>query len=237
MEWAYGITTVPSRRHELFPRTLASLRKAGFDKPRIFVDGDKDGASWVREFGLETVCRYPIIRPFGNWLLSLQELCIRQPKADRYALFQDDFLTYKNLRGYLEECNYKGKEYWNLYTFPDNFQRVPTEQHKPKICWFPSNQLGLGAVALVFDRTTALALLSNRMFLQRPEDAERGHKNIDGGIVHCLKRLGWREYVHYPSLVYHTGDKSSRGGGKQPQTPCFFGEDFDAMELVKHLKR
>ena len=42
MKWAYGITTVPSRRENLFERTLQSLAVAGFDNPRLFVDGVDD---------------------------------------------------------------------------------------------------------------------------------------------------------------------------------------------------
>jgi hypothetical protein len=96
--WAYGVTTVPSRRNDLLPETLCSLCEAGFDAPRLFVDGDNDPKGWEREFGLETTCRYPTIRTHGNWILALSELFIREPHAERYALFQDDLITYRNLR-------------------------------------------------------------------------------------------------------------------------------------------
>src|SRR5579872_2050280 len=32
LAWAYGVTTVPARRDTLLPRTLASLRQAGFEQ-------------------------------------------------------------------------------------------------------------------------------------------------------------------------------------------------------------
>ncbi len=233
-KWAYGITTVPSRRESLFPRTLASLKLAGFDKPRLFVDGDVDG-SWYRShgLGLEITCRYPAIRTYGNWILSLIELYIREPTADRYAIFQDDFVTYVNLREYLDKCIYPEKGYLNLYTFPSNQQLAPAG----KTGWYLSNQMGRGAVALVFSVGAVRTLLTNQAsvdhLVERPQDAHRGHKAVDGGIVTALKKAEWKEYVHNPSLVQHTGIVSSMGNPQQLLAPSFRGENYNAMDLLK----
>src|SRR5688572_9885654 len=102
LKWAYGITTVSQRRQKYLPTTLSSLQKAGFDKPVLFVDDCPNTALWRDEFKLEVVPRFPRIRTFGNWTLALLELTIREPYADRYALFQDDLVTYPHLRQYLE---------------------------------------------------------------------------------------------------------------------------------------
>ncbi len=40
--WMYGVTTTPTREEDLFPRTLASLKNAGFDNPWLFIDGCDD---------------------------------------------------------------------------------------------------------------------------------------------------------------------------------------------------
>src|SRR3954465_7467772 len=86
--WAYGITTVPERRYDLLPRTIHSLARGGFDLPRLFIDGhEKSYHEWDT---LPQTIRYPAIRTMGNWLLGLWELYIREPAADRYAIFQDD---------------------------------------------------------------------------------------------------------------------------------------------------
>jgi len=261
IKWAYGVTTVPSRRAELLPLTLRSLSAAGFDKPKLFVDGSpsSDAASWESEFGLEVVTRYPAIRCHGNWVLSLYELFIRNPTADRYALFQDDFVTYKNLRKYLEACPYPGvvpdgtgkykpatpgvtPGYWNLYTFPENQQRFPMEglTGRRKYGWMESNQCGLGAVALVFSREAVIAVIGSRHMTERPMDPERGWKKVDGGIVESMVKAndagittGWREYVHHPSLVQHIGRVSTVSNPPHQQAPSFRGEEFDAMELIR----
>lgn len=227
MTWAYGITTVPSRLKDLFPRTLKSLQLAGFDQPHIFVDGEPDDYS---SLGTSFTVRIPNVRTAGNWVLSLYELYIRNPQADRFAIFQDDFVTSLNLRMYLDCCNYPDKGYWNLYTFPCNQRLCP--EGKTYQGWYPADQYGKGAVALVFNREAVCTLLSNRQLVDRPQDENRGHKAIDGGIVDVMTTLGWIEYVHNPSLVQHTGLVSSMGNKRHPTADSFQGEDFDLMTLV-----
>lgn len=225
MTWAYGITTVPSRLNDLFPRTLASLATAGFDSPRIFIDGAKDASDYDR-FGLETTVRHPAIRTVGNWLLSMGELYIRNPTADRFAIFQDDFVTYKNLRAYLERSTMPEQGYLNLYTFPSNQQLAKGEG------WYASNQFGRGAVALVFNRLGVQTLLSHTHMIQKVTDPQRGHKSVDGAIITAMQAAGWKEYVHNPSLVQHTGDVSSMRNTPHPKATSFRGEEFNALELL-----
>lgn len=227
MKWAYGVTTVPMRRRTTLPKTLASLQAAGFDKPWLFVDGDQNADLWAKEFGLEVTTRHPNIRVFGNWFLSAHELMIREPHADRYAVFQDDFVTYPNLRKYLESCEYPEAGYWNLYTFPANQTLAPKSEG-----WFLSNQRGLGAVALVFNRKVLEAILTTQHMIERPKDTARGWRNVDGGIVTGANKAGVKEYVHHPSLVQHIGDVSAMANRQHPKAESFRGEDFDAMTLA-----
>ena len=229
MGWAYGLTTVPERRDNLFLRTLTSLAKAGFDQPRLFIDGCKCPTQYEK-YGLEVTTHYPNLRTAGNWVLSLYELYIRNPEADRFAIFQDDFVTGLNLRQYLDCCEYPEQGYWNLYTFPANQKLCP--EGKTYQGWYPADQYGKGAVALVFNRETVCTLLSQRMLVNRPQDVNRGHKAIDGGIVDALSPLGFVEYVHNPSLVQHTGLVSSMSNKRHPTAETFPGENFDFMDLV-----
>lgn len=232
MRWMYGITTVPSRRHNLFPRTLASLRAGGFDKPHLFIDGEPDGSSWGREFGLEVTARGTNVRTAGHWYLSMIELYVRNPHADRFAIFQDDFVTVKNLRQYLEQAPYPEKSYLNLYTFPRNEhygRNRPQPESQP---WFRTRQTGLGAVALVFSRLALQTLLSSPRVIERPMHPTKGHRSVDGGIVWAMKERGWSEFCHLPSLVQHTGDESSMGNRKHPHAATFPGEEFNALTFL-----
>lgn len=247
MKWSYGVTTTIERKETTLPRTLASLAAGGFPTPRLFVDACNCPSEYA-EFGLEVSCRYPRIRTMGNWWLGLVELYTREPAADFYAMFQDDLVTYVNLRQYLESCSYPTRGYLNLYTVPNN-ENIPSRPKVDGPVWYPSNQCGVGALALVFDREAVISLLKSAHWINRPQDLVRGWRAIDGGIVTALQYAGWKEYVHYPSLVQHTGEQSTcespqcgaphfegvgpiaiKGLAAMPRS--FKGEDFDASTMI-----
>ena len=237
IRWAYGVTTVKERVDTLLPRTLQSLKAAGFDNPRLFVDDVCD----VTKFDLEFTLRTPRIKTFGNWSLGLMELLVRHPEADRYAMFQDDFATYKNLRQYLERVPYPEKGYLNLYTFPSNQLLAPD-----RIGWYEARELtsgntyhgkkqqtGRGAVALVFSKEAVVALLSEPHFVTKPLNVANPWKRVDGCVVTAMNKAGWREYVHNPSLVQHTGDVSSMDNPTHLKATSFRRGDYDALDLLK----
>lgn len=236
MRWSYGVTTVHHRRHTLLPKTLASLANGGFDRPRLFVDGCRDPLEWEKQFNLEVKGHWPYIRTYGNWILSAWELYIRNPLSDMFAIFQDDLICVKNLRQYLERCRYPRGGYLNLYTFPDNQSLVPFREGKYLNGLWPSNQLGYGAVGLVFNREALSTLLAHRHTVERLVAAHRSFSSVDGCVVTALSDRhlgppGWKEYIHSPSLLQHTGEQSTMGHGKQALAQTFPGEDFDALSL------
>jgi hypothetical protein len=230
VKWAYGVTTVPRRRDTYLPRTLDCLKSGGFNTPRLFIDGGGDSDSWEREFGLEvTLHGGKPVRAFGNWVCALWELWCRDPEADRFAIFQDDVLCPKNLRWYLDRYELDQNEhvYWNLFTFPPPRQ-VP-KPHPTFTGFTRSDQMGRGALALVFPRGAVIDLLGCRFMADRV-NSRNGHRNIDGKVVDSLRPLGYEERVHFPSLVQHVGDESTLGnvyGG----APDFPGMNFDCLSL------
>lgn len=237
MKWVYAVTTVPSRVEDLLPRTLESLERAGFGSPTLCVDGSRDYTKYLH-YGLQITMRYPRVRVAGNWILSLWELYLREPEMDRYAIFQDDFVTYRNLRQYLDQCLYPEKGYWNLFTFMENDVKIVGV---PKGTWVLSSQNGRGAVGIVLNREATITLLGHPHLSKRLQNTQRGKEpnsrrgweKIDGGIVESFRAAGWQEWVHCPSLIQHTGDKSACGSRGMPIAKSFLGEDFDAMELLE----
>jgi len=230
MEWSYGVTTVPSRLNTTLPVTLESLKLAGFETPRLFID-DCEDASEFKKLDLPITSHWPRMHVNGNWILSVIELYLRQPEAQRYAIFQDDFVTYRNLRQYLEQVPYPENGYCNLYTVP-RYERAGA-QHKG---WFKAiPQYGIGAVALVFTRDAVKALFDNRHMIDKmhgPDPVKR-IKSVDGGIVSAMNKSGWYEYVHMPSLVQHIGDVSAAGNDQSKKPRSFRGESYDALEMLR----
>jgi len=196
------------------------------------VDGEQYPESWADDFDLAVTARWPAIRTHGNWVLALLEMTVRDPDADRYMIAQDDAVMVMNLRAYLDACPMDGSSYRNLYTYPDN-EEVARVIAMVDRGWFPTNQLGKGAVALVFDRLTAIKLVTSLHMAERPAHPAKGSRSIDGGIVTAMTKAGVIEECHIPSLVQHVGDISTMGNRAHPQAPSFPGESFDAMELLK----
>lgn len=230
MQWAYGVTTVPQRLEDLLPRTLASLAAAGFDKPHIFVDGH-NGQGFKGLEGYTATIRNPGVKTAGNWMLSALELTIRDPHADRYAIFQDDIVCCRGLREYLEACPYPERGYLNLYTYSLN------ERENKAKGWYAAPRAGKGALALVFDRAAIVALLTSDYMMRRHQSLT-GWQAIDGGIFDAMNvhtSPTYPEYVHYPSLIQHTGSLSTMGNTNciYSSAPSFVGEQYNALDLLK----
>ena len=232
MLWSYGMTCVPSRLNTTALKTLRALTAAGFESPRLFVDGP--GGIPEPYCHLEVTQHVPRLRTFGNWVTAAWELYIRSPRADRYAIFQDDFVTYQNLRLYLEKSPYPKNSYLNLYVYPSKHNDKERD-----IGWFEAEQKGLGAVALVFDNRSMRQLLQAMHLVDRPFNAygtKKEYKSVDGAIVTALNKANIKEYCHNPSLVQHIGMQSSMGNGVHPQAKTFRGETYNALSLVPSIK-
>lgn len=250
LRWSYGVTTCAKRVTDLLPAAVQSLAAAGFGEPHLFVDGVHPqhwNAGVIPEpvRRLNCTLRYPAVRTVGNWYAALVDLYYRDPRADRYALFQDDLEASAGVRAYLDACPWPGKAYLNLYTVPENtpagLRAMNYPCHVPDGFegWYPSNQRGRGAVALVFDPEAMLTLLSAPHFVRRAKNRCREdraesypHHNLDGGIVEAMTQAGFTEYVHSPSLVQHLGRESSMGSRPQPSAADYRGPAFDAMTLA-----
>lgn len=226
------MTTVPERRLLTLPRTLQSLVAAGFPEYRLFVDGDRDMSQWPSD----VTFRYPRVGPLGNWYLALLELYIRSPACERYAIFQDDLVAVRGLREYLDQCSFPERGYWNLFTFLDNgrvnrpgWQESPISSDDPR----STDQGGRGALGLVFSREGVQLLLSSRSLANKPASVDHPRDKIDGGIVAAMNLVGWREHVHNPSLLLHTGTLTSvqepekMGKVWKSNASTFPGEDVD----------
>src|SRR5260370_33836022 len=215
MNWTYGVTTVPERKHTV-KTTLTSLAAAGFDAPFVFVDGTY--SNFLMDYlSSNVVWRTPRIGAWGNWFLGLWELWLRNPDADRFAMFQDDILCVKNLRDYLDRVwpsgNYvRGNDsllpykrvrncYINLYTSLNN------EQVVAGTCvgtWHESSEIGgrnderlqtgRGALALIFDRAGVEVILSSSWTRRKHLSTSPRHQkaNINGGVINTMNTTGVR---------------------------------------------
>jgi hypothetical protein len=218
--WTYGVTTVASRLHSLLPQTLESLAVAGFEQPRVFVDG----CNGLRD---RWTYRGEVLGPFGNWILALAELYIRSPACHYYALFQDDILACRRLREYLSAQKLPECAYWNLYTAGPNEPKTDrigngTTTRTGIEGWKEGSKIndrgdqsGIGALGLVFNRQGVQALLTSPTIVVKPSSAIKPRTNLDGAIVTAMNKAGFRELVHVPSLLQHVGQRTTIQGPKR----------------------
>lgn len=122
--------------------------------------------------------------------------------AERIAIFEDDIAACSGLREYLDRQPLPEHRYWNLLTHDENL----LERRSVDSGWFESNQLGRGACGLVFDRKGVDELLRAAHFVRAPAD---NRTMADAVVIETFRALGYRELVHYPSLLQHTGYKST----------------------------
>lgn len=262
IKWAYGVTTVygtpdnvPERIDDQLPSTLNSLSDAGFGNPRLFVDGGTE--EQYKHFGLQVTTRNPKVRAYANWYMSLLELFMRNPDAQRFAIFQDDIKCVRNLRHYLDQLPFPQKGYLNLTTFweseaiignqtpigiaPAAPQRLNNGQPKRPNSLGVIPQHGRGALGLVFDREGVLVLLRHPHMTNRVMPDKQGHipdrayRMIDGAVIEAMNNAGYTEYVHNPSLVQHAGTTSTITGrkwGAKAISKSFPGEQFDCLSLL-----
>jgi hypothetical protein len=153
----------------------------------------------------------------------MQHLYSVFPKANRFALFEDDLDTCTNLRRYLEQQDLLDKVYWNLLTHDCNLALTGPEEG-----WHESNQRGLGALGLVFSRHGVQDLLTSPDFHNR---IRNGRHAADGMVIDVLKPLGYKEWIHNPSLLQHIGMKSTLGHKYGPMKG-FRGTAYDPTVLL-----
>jgi hypothetical protein len=207
--WAVGVTTAPRDRPTL-DECLASLARAGWSNPRLFVDADAPVPG--RAAALPRTTRHDRAGAWPNYLLALHELVLREPRADAFMLVQDDcaFHDDESLRDYLERhvlWPEPGPGVVSLY--------CASAYTRPEAGWHALEQpWGWGALAFVFPNAVARAILLDAgVFEHRRTGRSHGLAHIDVVIGSWAARRGVPIWFPCPSLVQHVGEVSSLWSG------------------------
>jgi hypothetical protein len=201
--WAVGVTTSP-RKEPTLDRCLHSLIRAGWERPRLFVDG---GTQLVDgQTDLPVTYREEKVGAWSNFYLALLELLMRQPDADAYLLVQDDALFYdgQNVREYLESSLWPDSDVAavSLYCPQPYTRRQPG--------WYALDGLWVwGAQAFVFSNSAARQFAVDQQVFEHRWAGWRTDAQIDVLIGNWARRLGRRVHYPVPSLVQHIGQTST----------------------------
>lgn len=199
MRWAVGITTAP-REVPTLDRCLESLQRAGWQQPRLFVDGRID-----RPYDLPVTLRDPAVGAWPNYYLALMELLQREPDADALMVVQDDAVFYD--RVYLKDC--LDQVLWladppglvSLYC-SSAYTMTQSGWHRCAERW------NWGALAIVFPRALAVRFLTDEQALEHRWQPY-GDRYIDDVIGDFCIRHDIPIHYPCPSLVQHIGESST----------------------------
>ena len=202
--WSVGITT-SRRRIPTLEQCAQSVRRAGWEEPVLFVDGDMEIPKSLSK--LPSCRRIPAVGAFPNYALSLMELFMRDPHADAYMMLQDDalFPGTSVVRQYLEEVLWLGKTpgIVSLYCSTEYQQQV-SGWHRFNVPWI------WGAVAFIFSNEVVRAWLTSPLvYDHRALANNEGLSKIDVMIGLFSQSTGVSIHYPSPSLVQHIGTIST----------------------------
>jgi hypothetical protein len=202
--WSVGITT-SRRRIPTLEQCVHSVRRAGWESPVLFIDGDMEIPESLS--GLPSCRRIPNVGAFPNYALSLMELFMRDPHADAYMMLQDDavFPGTSAVRSYLEDV------LW-LEEIPGIVSLYCSTEYQQQIAgWYRFDAPWVwGAVAFIFSNEMARAwLASSRVCDHRALVNDQGLSKIDVMIGQFCQSKGVPIHYPSPSLVQHIGTIST----------------------------
>ncbi len=193
--WAVAVITAPRTRNTI-QKCIRSLELAGWDSGLVFSEPNqtiKSTSNWPVTY------RASKIGIFGNFILGLYELFIRNIEADAFLIVQDDMVASLDLRQKLESWFWTTTEPHIISLFsPD---AVDTE---PGLGWSSSNFYRGGPNALVLSHETVQALLTSMIHFRYYAYAKTEESTFDDlGIFHWAKMHNFETLYCKPSLMHH----------------------------------
>ncbi|WP_165070055.1 glycosyltransferase family protein [Paludisphaera rhizosphaerae] len=232
--WAVGVTTAPRRRPTL-DGCLDGIVRAGWDAPRLFLDGTVRIPA--RHAHLPTSWREEAVGAWPAWFLSLTELIVQRPEADAYLMIQDDVALHDHepLRDYLERVLWPG----------DRPGLVSLFHIGPEATWgwrLNVDPNRLSAQALLFPPDLARALVADPTVVRAVLDSSADHHTPIPDVLNIwLARRSIDCWHTTPSLVQHVGDVSAiwdeAALTSDRRAPWFTGGVDEAFALEEDLAR
>ncbi|WP_339733796.1 hypothetical protein [uncultured Gimesia sp.] len=186
-------------------QTIASIKKAGWDRLQIFAEPDVEIPEYFDDLIIGQ--RNERLGAFPNWYLSLTEMVLREPKAEAYLICQDDVLFTENIREYLEYRLWPASEIGVVSIYcPSHYQQQTT----PGFIREDRGWKSWGALAYIFSNPSARSLLSDSVVLNhRGFGPAEGMHHIDAVVGLWCERQQLPYFVHSPSLAQHIGETST----------------------------
>ncbi|HUT94804.1 MAG TPA: glycosyltransferase [Thermoguttaceae bacterium] len=222
LAWAVGVLTAPRGRPTLH-RTLNSLQEAGFPSVHVFAEP----GSWIpQEFRkLPVTTHGQELGNLGNFFTSLVALYMMNPRADCYALFQDDVEAARGLRRWCD-CEFWPEDAGLVSLFTSRVYSDDAAGWRVlKLGFFRT----YGAQALVFRRDVLEQFLTDgASFRYRKMQAD----GDDAVVGEWATRAGIGIAYHTPSLVQHVGTAAAISGPGHGVGRASHADAVDSVEQI-----
>lgn len=200
-KWAIGITIAP-RKYPTLPKTLKALKAAGWDTGIIFAEPGSYidcGPNWPY------VHRFKQTGIFGNWMLGLYELFIRNIDADAFFMIQDDIVLAPGTRQYLENALWFTDQPHLVSLFgPNAIDKDPSNG------WRSSLAYAGGPNSIIMSHETVQEILSSLVPLRYYGVRNQQKVSFDDlGIFVLMSHNEWPVFYPKPSLGDHIGHQST----------------------------
>ena len=200
--WAVGVTTAP-RREPTLEYCLDSIARAGWQEPRLFLDGT--ARLPTRHAHLPITWREDSVGAWPNWYMALAELILQQPDADAYVMLQDDVVLFDRelLRLYLERVLWPGNRPGIVSLFYTGLN--------PNTGWFEAQGAWhFSAQGIILAPGIARALLCDEDMSRAWLAASSGnHIPIPEVLHEWANRRRIDVWYANPSLAQHIGNTST----------------------------
>lgn len=200
-KWAVGITT-SARKHPTIVKTIKALEHAGWDTGMIFAEPGSYidcGSNW------DYVYRSKQTGIFGNWILGLYELFIRNINADAFFMTQDDIVMSPNSRKYLEDALWFTDQPHLVSLFGPN-----AIDQDPSVGWRETSIYNGGPNAIIMSHETVQEILSSLTPLRYYGVQHQKKVSFDDlGIFKLMSEKNWSVFYPKPSIGDHIGHQST----------------------------
>lgn len=200
-KWAVGITTSP-RKYPTITKTIKALEGAGWNEGTIFAEPGEYGhnnQNWPY------VYRHKNAGIFGNWMLGLYELFIRNIDADAFFMIQDDIVISPNTREYLENALWFSDEPHLVSLFGPN--AIDKDENNG---WRSTTEYHGGPNSIIMSHETVQEVLSSLTPLRYYGVQKLKNSSFDDlGIFALMHENNWNVYYPKPSIGDHIGHQST----------------------------
>jgi len=200
-KWAVGVTIAP-RRYPTITKSIKALESAGwgtgiiFAEPGSYIDC---GPNWPY------VHRFKQTGIFGNWILGLYELFIRNIDADAFFMIQDDIVVAPGTRNYLENSLWFTEQPHLVSLFgPNAIDKDPSNG------WRSVSNYHGGPNSIIMSHETVQEILSSLIPLRYYGVQSQKKTSFDDlGVFILMSQNNWPVFYPKPSLGDHIGHQST----------------------------